>query len=124
LKAGSTLVLESGTTLTLKVGSNHLTIDQQGVSIQGTKIEVKADATISINGAMTKINSGASPSSAASGSGASPQEAKEAKEAGKSKGGEMTQPEKRKPPKTYSPQAQMFKMAAKGGTPFCEICNC
>jgi type VI secretion system secreted protein VgrG len=124
LKAGSTLVLESGTTLTLKVGSNHVTIDQQGVSIQGTKIEVKADATISIDGAMTKINSGASPSSAATGSGASPQEAKDADEAGKSEGGEMTKPQKRQKPTTYSPQAQMFKMAANGGTPFCEICNC
>jgi len=124
LKAGSTLVLESGTTLTLKVGSNHVTIDQQGVTVQGNKIEVKADATISIDGAMTKINSGASPSSAASGSGASPQEAKEAKEAGKSKGGEMTEAPKKQKPNQYSPQAQMFKMAANGGTPFCEICNC
>jgi hypothetical protein len=106
------------------VGSNQVTIDQQGVSIQGTKIEDKADATISIDGAMTKINSGASPSSAATGSGASPQEAKDADEAGKSEGGEMTKPQKRQKPTTYSPQAQMFKMAANGGTPFCEICNC
>jgi len=125
LKAGSTLVLESGTTLTLKVGSNHLTLDSSGVSIKAAKIDIKADGQIAIDGAMTQINaSAASPASAASGSGASPQAPDEAKEAGKSKGGEMTTPEARKPPKAYGPQATMFKMAAKGGTPFCEICNC
>jgi hypothetical protein len=118
-------VLESGTTLTLKVGSNHVTINQQGVSIQGAKIDVKADGTVAIDGSLTQINSSAAnPASAASGSGASPQAATDAKEAGTSTGGEMTEPEPRTPPTAYSPQAQMFKMAAKGGTPFCEICNC
>jgi type VI secretion system secreted protein VgrG len=125
LKAGSTIVLEADTTLTLKVGSNHVTINSSGVSIQGSKIDIKASGNVNIDGAMTQINSSAaSPASAASGSGASPQEAKEAKEAGKSTGGEMTKPEARKKPQSYSPQAQMFKMAANGGTPFCEKCNC
>jgi type VI secretion system secreted protein VgrG len=125
LKAGTTLVLESGTTLTLKVGSNHLTLDSSGVSIKAAKIDIKADGQIAIDGSMTQINaSAASPASAASGSGASPQPPDEAHEAGTSTGGGMTEPEKRQPPKAYGPQATMFKMAAAGGTPFCEICNC
>ena len=36
----------------------------------------------------------------------------------------MTKAAKKDKPKAYSPQAQMFKMAANGGTPFCEMCNC
>jgi type VI secretion system secreted protein VgrG len=106
LKAGSTLVLESGTTLSLKVGGNFITISSSGIDIKGT---------------MVNINTGGS---AGSGSGAKPKKPTLPKEAGESKGGEQTKPEKRQKPTTYSPQAQMFKMAAKGGTPFCEICNC
>ena len=125
LKAGSTIVLEADTTLTLKVGSNHVTINSSGVSVEGSKIDIKASGPVNIDGSVTQINSSAaSPASAASGSGASPQEAKEAKEAGKSTGGEMTKAAKKDKPKAYSPQAQMFKMAANGGTPFCEMCNC
>ena len=106
LKAGSTLVLESGTTLSLKVGGNFITIDPSGVAIKGT---------------MVQINTGGA---AGTGSGASPQAPKAPKEAGTSQGGGMTEAPKKQKPKAYSPQAQMFKMAANGGTPFCEICNC
>jgi type VI secretion system secreted protein VgrG len=106
LKAGSTLVIESGTTISLKVGSNFINIDASGVTIQGT---------------LTKINSGGS---AGTGSGASPNPPDPPEEAGKTKGGEMTKLEARKKPEVYSPQAQMFKMAANGGTPFCEVCDC
>jgi type VI secretion system secreted protein VgrG len=106
LKAGSTLVLESGTTLSLKVGGNFITIDQSGVAIKGT---------------MVQINTGGA---AGTGSGASPQPATVPEEAGNSEGGEMTEPPTKVPPEEYSPQAQMFQMAAASGTPFCEVCNC
>jgi type VI secretion system secreted protein VgrG len=106
LKAGSTIVLEADSKLTLKVGGSFITLESSGIAIKGTKVE---------------INTGGS---AGTGSGASPEAAKPPKEAGKSQGGEATTPEKRKKPTSYTPQAQMFKMAAKGGTPFCEVCNC
>lgn len=106
LKAGTILVLESDTKISMKVGGNFINIDSSGVTIQGT---------------LTKINSGGS---AGSGSGASPAPPELPEKAGETEGGEMTEAPKRRKPSAYSPQAQMFKMAAKGGTPFCEICNC
>ena len=36
----------------------------------------------------------------------------------------MQEPPTKVAPEQYSPQAQMFLMAAQTGTPFCEICNC
>ena len=124
LKSGTTIVIESGTKLSLVVGSSHVTLEQAKVTIQGTAIAIKGDGMIEIDASMTKINSGASAGSAASGSGASPTAAKEPREAGDSKGGEEQAPPTKVPPEEYSPQAQMFSMAAQSGTPFCEICNC
>ena len=106
LKAGTILVLESDTKISMKVGGNFINIDSSGVTIQGQ---------------LTKINSGGS---AGSGSGASPLPPELPEKAGETEGGEMTEAPKRQKPAAYSPQAQMFKMAANGGTPFCEICNC
>jgi type VI secretion system secreted protein VgrG len=106
LKAGSTLVLESGTTLSLKVGGNFITIDASGIAIKGT---------------MVQINTGGA---AGTGSGAEPLEATLPEEAGNSQGGDMPPPPTKVPPEAYSPQAQMFQMAAASGTPFCEVCNC
>ena len=124
LKAGTTMVLESGTTLSLKVGSNHVTIDQTGVTVEGAMVNVKGKSMIQIDAPMTMINSGAGGSPAGTGSGASPKAPKPPKEAGKSEGGEMKPAPTKTPPTQYSPQAQMFAMAAQSGTPFCEICNC
>jgi type VI secretion system secreted protein VgrG len=106
LKAGTILVLESDTKISMKVWGNFINIDSSGVTIQGQ---------------LTKINSGGS---AGSGSGASPLPPELPEKAGETEGGEMTEAPKRQKPAAYSPQAQMFKMAANGGTPFCEICNC
>jgi type VI secretion system secreted protein VgrG len=106
LKAGSTLVLESGTTLSLKVGGNFITIDQSGIAIKGTLVQ---------------INTGGA---AGTGSGAEPAEATLPEEAGNSQGGDMPPPPTKVAPSAYSPQAQMFEMAAASGTPFCEVCNC
>jgi type VI secretion system secreted protein VgrG len=124
LKAGTTLVLESGTTLTLKVGSNHITLEQSGITIDGAQIAMKGKSQIEIDAPLTKINSGAGGGSAGSGAGASPEAPKEPKEAGDSKGGDAPPPPTKVAPAEYSPQAQMFSMAAQSGTPFCEICNC
>jgi len=106
LKAGTTLVLEAGASLSLKVGGNYISLNPGGVFITGT---------------MVMINSGGA---AGSGSGASPQPPKDPTEAGKTEGGDMTAAPKKEKPQAYGPQAQMFKMAAASGTPFCEICNC
>ena len=124
LKSGTTLVLESGTTLTLKVGSNHITLEKSGITIDGTQIAVKGKSQIEIDAPMTKVNSGAGGGSAGSGAGAKPEAPKAPKEAGNSEGGVMEAPPTKVAPENYSPQAQMFHMAAQSGTPFCEICNC
>jgi type VI secretion system secreted protein VgrG len=106
LKAGTTLVLEASATLSLKVGGNFISINSGGIFIKGT---------------MVMINSGGA---AGSGSGASPQAPQAPKEAAKSKGGGETVAPTRTKPAAYSPQANMFKLAADSGTPFCEVCNC
>jgi type VI secretion system secreted protein VgrG len=106
LKAGTTLVLEASASLSLHVGGNFITLNSGGVFIKGT---------------MVMINSGGA---AGNGSGASPQPPKSPKEAAASKGGQVTEAPKRQKPTAYSPQANMFKMAADSGTPFCEVCNC
>jgi type VI secretion system secreted protein VgrG len=106
LKAGSTMVLEAGSLLSLKVGGSFITLTPAAVFVSGTTV---------------MINSGGS---AGTGSGSSPKAPKAPKEAGKSEGGEMKPAPTKTPPSQYSPQAQMFAMAAQSGTPFCEICNC
>jgi hypothetical protein len=70
---------------------------------------------------MVQINTGGA---AGTGSGAEPLEATLPEEAGNSQGGDMPPPPTKVPPEAYSPQAQMFQMAAASGTPFCEVCNC
>jgi type VI secretion system secreted protein VgrG len=124
LKSGTTIVIESGSKLSLVVGSSHVTLEQAKVTIQGTQVAVKADAQIEIDAPMTKVNSGVSAGSKATGSGASPEAPKPPREAGTSKGGEEKPAPAPVPPEKYSPQAKMFDMAAQNGTPFCEICDC
>ena len=124
LKSGTTLVLESGTTLTLKVGGNHITLEQSGITIEGTQIAMKGKSQIEIDAPLTKVNSGAGGGSAGSGAGASPEAPKEPKKAGDSGSGDMQAAPTKVPPEKYGPQAQMFTKAAQTGTPFCEICNC
>ena len=105
------MVIEAGSTLTLKVGGNFVVIDASGVSIKGT---------------MVNINSGGSPGSAGSpvmGTGASPQKPKPPREPLDSKGGDATKPEKPQKPEKYSPQAMALKLAARSGTPFCAQCE-
>jgi type VI secretion system secreted protein VgrG len=108
LKAGMKVVLEAGMQLTLKAGGSFIDIGPAGVIITGSPLVM--------------INSGGA---AGAGSGAKPQPPKEpTREAGTSQGGDMQPPPPKVAPGEYSPQAQMFEMAAASGTPFCEICNC
>ena len=62
-KAGSCLTLEAAATLTLKVGSNFLVIDDTGVTIVGTKV---------------MINSGGSPGTGTASSPTAPSDADKA----------------------------------------------
>jgi type VI secretion system secreted protein VgrG len=82
LKAGTTVVIEAGAQLSLKVGGNFIDINSGGVFIQGTAV---------------MINSGGAPGSGAGSSPAAPQDAKEAKptdpaEADESKSGLKSAP--------------------------------
>jgi type VI secretion system secreted protein VgrG len=124
LKSGATIVLEADTKITLKVGSSHVTVEQAKITLDSTAIAIKGGGMIEIDAAMTKVNSGVSAGSAATGSGSSPTAPKDPKEAGDSTGGEEKAAPAKVAPEDYSPQAQMFAMAAESGTPTCEICNC
>ena len=109
IKGGMNVVVEAGTSLTLKVGGNFININSGGVFIKGT---------------MVMINSGGV---AGSGSGANPDSAKPPTEAANADpGSEVRRPEKQRPPEKpefTSPAALVLVNAAKNGTPFCEICS-
>jgi type VI secretion system secreted protein VgrG len=64
VKAGTTLVLEAGAQLSLKVGGNFIDIGPAGIAIQGT---------------MVLINSGGGPASGGGSSPGSPADAAEAR---------------------------------------------
>ena len=68
LKSGDKIVLESSTKITLVVGSSHITWSRAKVTIDATAIAIKGGGMIEIDAAMTKVNSGVSAGSAASGS--------------------------------------------------------
>ena len=123
LKSGDKIVLESTSKITLVVGSSHITLEPAKVTIDATAIAIKGGGMIEIDAAMTKVNSGVSAGSAASGSGATPTAPTEPREAGESEGGDMQDPPTKVPPEQYSPQAQMFLMAAQSGAAFAQV-NC
>src|SRR5262249_54735508 len=105
--AGLNLVLESGMSLTLKVGGNFINISQAGIAIQA---------------ALLAINSGGAPGV---GAGAMLQPPMNPEEADKGEPGEMVAPPEATPPPKGgrpSPQAAGLRQAAKGGFPFCEKC--
>jgi len=106
-KAGINFVIEAGTSITLKAGGGFIVIGPAGVTIQGTPV---------------LINSGGS---AGSGSGCSPDAPKEPQEADTDTAGQVdVGPGAGTPPTpaTYSASAQVLKMAAISGAPFCERC--
>ena len=125
LKSGDKIVLESTQKITLVVGSSHITLEPAKVTIDATAIAIKGGGMIEIDAAMTKINSGVSAGSAASGSGSTQNAPEAPREAGESQGGDMQAPPTKVPPEQYSPQAQMFSMAAQTGAPFAQVgCPC
>ncbi len=113
LKAGMTVVIEAGTSLTLKVGGNFINIGPAGVFISGT---------------MVMINSGGS---AGSGSGSSPQSPKDPRDAVDADAGQVgavptltqVQPAPPPRPKVFSPQARALVNGSQSGAAVCGVCN-
>jgi len=87
--AAQGVVIEGSTGITLKCGGSSVVLDASGVTIKG--------ATVTIDGSMTKINSGpgSSPQSATAPSAAAPQEPTAPKEADKADPGEVEAIKKR-----------------------------
>ena len=57
---GTTIVIEAGTSIELKVGGSSIKIEAAKITIKSAEIEVKADANIKIDaGAMMDVKSGA-----------------------------------------------------------------
>ncbi len=54
--SAGTSEISAMTSITLKVGGNSVVIDQTGVTIKGTMVEVKGSATVTISGGMVSIN--------------------------------------------------------------------
>ncbi|NNE68365.1 MAG: type VI secretion system tip protein VgrG [Pyrinomonadaceae bacterium] len=105
IKGGMNTVIESDTSLTLKVGGNFINISPGGIFIKGT---------------MVMINSGGA---AGSGSGASPNSPDEPLEADNAEPGtsvELARPEA--PPADFEPTplGTMLTNASQDGTPFCD----
>ncbi|MGH9632159.1 MAG: type VI secretion system tip protein VgrG, partial [Bryobacteraceae bacterium] len=104
--AGTNLVIESGATLTLKVGGNFINLNPGGIFIKGT---------------MVMLNSGGA---AGSGAGCSPQPPTAPTEAATADPGAKAQPPLPPPPlkpSTWSPQALTLQAASRSGAPFCDI---
>jgi type VI secretion system secreted protein VgrG len=103
------MTLETGTSLTLKVGGNFININSGGIFIQGT---------------MVMLNSGGA---AGSGSGSSPEAPRDPLEADNADPGQRIAlvPRRTPPAKPVykSPATQVLINAAKNGATFCEICS-
>jgi type VI secretion system secreted protein VgrG len=64
IKAGTDIVMEAGMSITLKVGGSEIKIDNTGVTIEGTMINIKGkamtevtgSAMLTLKGGLTKIN--------------------------------------------------------------------
>src|SRR5262245_43847835 len=99
------IVIESGTTLTLKVGDSFVNLNPGGVFISGP---------------MVMLNSGGT---AGTGSGASLEPPKLPKEANNAQPGEKEEslPRKLANASIFSPTAVVLKHAAASGAPFCDI---
>jgi type VI secretion system secreted protein VgrG len=112
IKAGSTVVIEADSQISLKVGGNFVNISSGGVDIVGTAV---------------KINSGGS---AASGGGCSPADADAPEaptEAATADPGEVSAPPEGREhtidPQSFTPATTVLMQAADEGTPFCEECE-
>jgi type VI secretion system secreted protein VgrG len=105
IKGGMNTVIESNTSLTLKVGGNFININSGGIFIKGT---------------MVMINSGGM---AGSGSGSSPNAPEDPLEADDAVAGSDASSRTNPPPpapKEFTPFGAMLVAASQNGTPFCE----
>lgn len=103
IKGGMNTVVESNTSLTLKVGGNFINISSAGIAIKGT---------------MVMINSGGM---AGSGSGSSPNAPVDPTEADDAVAGSSVAARTNPPPpepKNFTPFAAAFSSASQSGTPF------
>ncbi|MBB3808158.1 type VI secretion system Vgr family protein [Pseudochelatococcus contaminans] len=53
---GGSITLKAAQSITLKVGSNSLTISQTGIAVKGTQITLTGDAKVQVGGPMVNIN--------------------------------------------------------------------
>ncbi len=111
LKAGTNVVIEAGTQITLKVGGNFITISSSGVDVKGT---------------MINLNSGGSAGSGKGSSPDAPTAPTEPLEADEDAPGEITEvsaaPITKDPSELTSIQAKTMTRAAETGSAFCEVC--
>lgn len=106
IKAGAKIVLEASAMVSLVVGGNFITIDNSGVSIKGT---------------MVNVNSGGA---AGSGSPVAPHAVKPYKPAMTSEGGTpLNAPAAPPAPTAFSPRASSFLVAAATAAPFVAPCG-
>jgi type VI secretion system secreted protein VgrG len=108
VKSGLNIVIEAGTAITLKVGGNFINVDQAGLTLKGT---------------MINLNSGGSPGT---GSGCTPEAPEEALAAVNADPGQKVAPKKAPKPPTptvFSPASTVLTQSASEGTPFCEVCE-
>jgi len=57
------ILVESDKSITLQVGSNKIVIDQQGVTIQGMQIKIKADTNLTAEGGLGAVVKGGAQAS-------------------------------------------------------------
>lgn len=105
IKGGMNVVMESNTSLTLKVGGNFININSGGIFIKGTMVMLNS-------GGMAGSGSGASPNS--------PQDPQEADDA--VAGSEVSRRTNPPPPmpKNLTPMGAMLSAASQNGSPFAE----
>lgn len=53
---GGSVTISAGQSITLKVGSNSITINQSGITLKGTQIAVTGDAKVQLSGPMVNVS--------------------------------------------------------------------
>lgn len=53
---GGSILLQAANSITFKVGSNQIVINQSGVTIKGTLVEATAESTAKVTGAVVQVN--------------------------------------------------------------------
>ncbi|MGQ3674530.1 type VI secretion system Vgr family protein [Xanthobacter sp. TB0139] len=53
---GGSITMEAASSITLKVGGNSVVINQSGVTVKGTQVNITGDAKVQVKGAMVNVN--------------------------------------------------------------------